>query len=242
MNCDKFRQRIHEFLDGELSPRDFSAFREHLENCEACRQRHDEFLWVKQLPFQRLSPTLHKQLWKGVHASVTETWWDSSVHLWDSCRTFWRDLDRLMVWSRVAAVPVTLAFFVAIIMQFEPLHLQQWTYPMMATVSPASSSTTASTTTQVPVRYRSDQLDDLMNTVWKMPFEDSLSLVAEIGPEGFAQIENVLEYPRSATLLHAVDLTLRGSRFEIATSHSLDSPFMIYSFQKVDVYEDRQGL
>lgn len=242
MNCDLFRQRIHEFLDGELPPRDFSAFREHLENCEACRQRHDEFLWVKQLPFQRLSPTLQKQLWKGVHDSVTKTWRDSSIHLWDCWCTFWRDLDRLMVWSKVAAIPVALTFFVAIVLQFQPLHVRQWTYPMMATVSPALDSTTTPTTTQVLVRYRSDQLDELMNTVWKMSFEDSLSLVAEIGPEGFAQIENVLVYPRSPTLLNAVDLTLRGSRFEIATSHNLESPFMIYSFQKVDVYEDRQGL
>ena len=88
----------------------------------------------------------------------------------------------------------------------------------------------------MPVRYQTGELDDLMNAVWKMPFEDSLSLVAEIGPEGFVQIGSVLEYPRSPMLLDAVDLTLRGSRFEIAASHDLDSPFMIYSFQKVDVY------
>jgi hypothetical protein len=242
MNCEKFRRRIHEFLDGELPPRKFSSFREHLENCEACRERHDDFLLVKQLPFQRLSPTLHKQLWKGVQASVNETWWNSSAHLWDSCRTFWRDLDRLMVWSKVAAVPMTLTFFVAIIVQFQPLHMQQWAAPMMATLSPASSSITTPTTTQVLVRYRSDQFDDLINTLWKMPFEDSLSLVAEIGPDGLAQIENVLEYPRDPTFLNAVDLTLSGSRFEFATSLGLDSPFMIYSFQKVDVYEDQQGL
>jgi hypothetical protein len=243
MNCARFRKRIHEFLDSELPPREFSSFREHLETCKACRQRHDEFLLVKQLPFQRLSPTLHKQLWKGVQASVRDTWWGSSVHLWDSCRTYWRDLDRLMVWARVAAVPVTLAFFAAIILPFQPLHLQQGTYPMMATLSPVSISITTPTTTQVPVRYRGDQLDDLMDTLWKMPFEDSFSLVAEIGPDGLARIGNVLEYPRSPTLLNAVDLTLRGSRFEIATFHNLDSPFMIYSFQKVDVYEEgRQGL
>lgn len=242
MNCNQFLQRIHEFLDGELPPRDFSAFREHVENCQGCRQRHDEFQWVKQLPFQRLSPTLQRQLWKGVHNTRTQTWWDRSVQIWDSWRTLWRDLDRLMVWSRLAAVPLTLAFFAAIILQVEPFHLQQWTGPMMVTLSPASRSTTEATTTQVQVRYRGDELDDLMNTVWKMPFEDSLWLVAEVGPEGYAQIENVLEYPRSPTLLDAVDLTLRGSRFEIATSQHLDSPFLLYSFQKVDVYEDSRGL
>ncbi|MEE2839433.1 MAG: zf-HC2 domain-containing protein [Acidobacteriota bacterium] len=242
MNCNQFLQRIHEFLDGELPPRDFSAFREHVENCQGCRQRHDEFQWVKQLPFQRLSPTLQRQLWKGVHNTRTQTWWNCSVHIQDSWRTLWRDLDRLMVWSRLAAVPLTLAFFAAIILQVEPFHLQQWTNPMVVTLSPASSSTTEATTTLVQVRYRGDELDDLMNTVWKMPFEDSLWLVAEVGPEGYAQIENVLEYPRSPTLLDAVDLTLRGSRFEIATSQHLDSPFLLYSFQKVDVYEDSRGL
>jgi hypothetical protein len=242
MNCNQFLQRIHEFLDGELPPRDFSAFREHVENCHTCRGRHDEFQWVKLLPFQRLSPTLQGLLWKEVHNTRTETWWELSVHIWDRWRTLWRDLDHLMVWSRLAAVPVTLAFFAAIILQVEPFHLQQWTDPMMVTLSPASSSTTGSTTTEVPVRYRGDELDDLMNTVWKMPFEDSLWLVAEVGPEGFAQIENVLEYPRSSTLLNAVDLTLRGSRFEIATSQHLDSHFLLYSFQKVDVYEDSRGL
>ncbi len=237
MNCDRFRQRTHEFLDGELPPRDFSAFREHVESCKACRERHDEFLRLKEaFSFERLSPALEHLLWKGVHDGVTETWWNSSVRLWNSWRTFWRDLDRRLVWSKVAAVPVALAFFVAVILQAEPLHSRQWTYPMMATVSPAPGSSTALSTTQVPVRYQTGELDDLMNAVWKMPFEDSLSLVAEIGPEGFVQIGSVLEYPRSPMLLDAVDLTLRGSRFEIAASHDLDSPFMIYSFQKVDVY------
>ncbi len=242
MNCIRFRQRIHEFLDGELSPRDFSAFREHVDNCPACSQHHDEFQWVKQLPFQRLSPTLQAQLWKGIHNTRTRTWWDLPVQAWDSWRTRWRDLDRLIVGSRLAAIPLTLAFFAAIVLQVEPFHLQQWTEPMMATLSPASSSTTETTTTEVPIRYRDDELDDLMNTVWKMPFEDSLWLVAEVGPEGFTQIENVLEYPRNPSLLDAVDLTLRGSRFEIATSQHLDSPLMLYSFQKVDVYEDSRGL
>ena len=120
MNCNQFLQRIHEFLDGELPPRDFSAFREHVENCHTCRGRHDEFQWVKQLPFQRLSPTLQGLLWKEVHNTRTETWWELSVLIWDRWRTLWRDLDHLMVWSRLAAVPVTLAFFAAIILQVEP--------------------------------------------------------------------------------------------------------------------------
>ncbi|MDA2934354.1 zf-HC2 domain-containing protein [Acidobacteria bacterium AH-259-D05] len=243
MNCHKFRRKIHEFLDGELPPREFSTFRKHLNQCAQCRQEHDEFIWVKgALPFQRLSPSLQRQLWKGVERRVEDALWIQPAHLWDNWRTFWRDLDRRVVWSKLAAVPVTLAFFVLILVQFEPVNLQQWTYPMMATVSAASSSSAEPITTQVPVRFSGVEIDHLMSAVWELPFEDSLSLVAEITPEGYAQIEDVLEYPKSQALLTAINLTLRGSQFEMTPAQSLDAPFVIYSFQKVDVYEDHRGL
>ncbi len=77
-----------------------------------------------------------------------------------------------------------------------------------------------------------------MSAVWKMPFEDSLSLVAAITPEGSAEIGDVLEYPKSQELLRAIALTLRSSQFQTAGAHRLDHPFVIYSFQKVDVYEE----
>lgn len=243
MNCEKFRQKIHEFLDGELPPKDTAACSEHLDQCGQCRREHDEFSWVKEaLPFQRLSRSVGEQLWRRVESRLEGTSWIKAADLWDSCRSFWRDLDRRVLWSKLAAAPVTLAFFVFIVAEFGAVKLQPWAYPMMATLSPASGSTTGPVTTQVPVRYSSAQMDDLMSAVWKIPFEDSLSLVAEITPEGWAQIENVLEYPKSQALLRAVDLTLRGSHFEMLTAKNLDNPFVIYSFQKVDVYEDHRGL
>ena len=65
----------------------------------------------------------------------------------------------------------------------------------------------------------------------------SLSLVAEITPEGFAKIGDILEYPKSQDLLKAVGLTLSGGQFQAASAQNLDQSFVIYSFQKVDVYE-----
>ena len=79
-----------------------------------------------------------------------------------------------------------------------------------------------------------------MDTAWKIPYEDSLSLVAEITPEGYAQIDDILEYPKNQELLEAVDLTLRCTQFE--TRHHLSRPFVIYSFQKIDVYGDQKGM
>ncbi len=81
-----------------------------------------------------------------------------------------------------------------------------------------------------------------MSAVWKIPFEDSLSLVATITPEGSAKIGDVLEYPKSPDLLEAVELTLSGGQFQTVSAPNLDDSFVIYSFQKVDVYEHRRGL
>ncbi len=81
-----------------------------------------------------------------------------------------------------------------------------------------------------------------MNAVFKLPFEDSLYLVAEITPEGSAEIGDVLEYPKSSDLLEAVELTLSGGQFQTVSAQNLEHSFVIYSFQKVDVYENRRGL
>ena len=81
-----------------------------------------------------------------------------------------------------------------------------------------------------------------MTAVWKIPFEDSLSLVAKITPDGSAEIGDVLEYPKSPDLLEAVELTLSGGQFQTVNAQNLDDTFVIYSFQKVDVYENPWGL
>jgi len=239
MTCQKLRQRIHEFLDGELPPKDFAVLNEHIKQCAGCQRFHDEFSWVKEaLSFERLPQSVQEALWKRVKTQVEDNFETRIGGLWDNFRTFWRDLDRRLLWSKLTAAPITLAFFVAILTQFGPVNLQEWTYPMMATLSPTSSPISGPLITQVSVRYGGKEIDALMSAVWKMPFEDSLSLVATITPEGSAEIGDVLEYPKSQDLLRAIDLTLRGSQFQTAGTHNLDHPFVIYFFQKVDVYED----
>jgi hypothetical protein len=66
--------------------------------------------------------------------------------------------------------------------------------------------------------------------------------VAKITPDGSAEIGDVLEYPKSPDLLEAVELTLRGGQFQTVRAQNLDDTFVIYSFQKVDVYENPWGL
>jgi len=237
MTCQELRQQIHEFLDGELPPKDFAAFNEHVKQCAGCRRYQDEFHCLKDaLSFQRLSPSAQEELWKRVQLQVERTWKTWILGFGDYLRTFWRDLDRGVLWSKLTAAPITVAFFAAILTQFGQVNFQE--YPMMAT----SSSLSGPVIAQVSVHYTGTEIEDLMTAVWKIPFEDSLSLVANITPEGSARIGDVLEYPKSPDLLEAVELTLSGGKFQAASAQNLANSFVIYSFQKIDVYENRRGL
>jgi len=241
MTCQELRQQIHEFLDGELPPRDFAAFNEHIKQCAGCQRYQDEFSWLKDaLSFQRLSQSAQEELWKRVRLRVERDWKTRILEFGEELRTFWRDLDRGVLWSKLTAVPVTLAFFAMILTQFGQVNLQE--YPMMATLSPTSSPLSRPVITHVSVHYRGTEIEDLMTAVWKIPFEDSLSLVAKITPEGSAEIGDILEYPKSPDLLEAVELTLSGGQFQMVSAQNLGDSFVIYSFQKVDVYENRRGL
>jgi hypothetical protein len=236
MTCQELRQQIHEFLDGELPPKDFAALNEHVKQCAGCQRYQDEFRWLKDaLAFQRLSPSAQEELWKRVRLQVKRNWKTRILELGDSLRTFWRDLDRGVFWSKLTAAPVTLAFFAAILTQFGQVNFQE--YPMMATFPPTSSSLSGPVIAQVSVHYTGTEIEDFMTAVWKIPFEDSLSLVASITPEGSARIGDVLEYPKSPDLLEAVGLTLSGGQFQAVSAQNLNNSFVIYSFQKVDVYE-----
>jgi hypothetical protein len=92
----------------------------------------------------------------------------------------------------------------------------------------------------VQARQQKEDLNGLVDAAWRLPYEDSLSLVAEIGPAGFAEIDSILEYPKSSELLNAVNLSLRRSHFE--RTGGMGNSLLIFSFQKIDVYDRVLGL
>ena len=241
MTCQELRQQIHDFLDGELPPREFAAFNEHVKQCAGCQRYQNEFSWLKNaLSVERLSQSAQEMLWKRVRLRVERNWKTRILELGDLLRTCWRDLDRGVLWSKLTAAPVTLVVFAMILTQFGQDRLHE--YPMLATLAPTSSPLSRPAITQVSVQYQGTEFEDLMTAVWKIPFEDSLSLVAKLTPEGSAKIGDILEYPKSPDLLEAVELTLSGGQFQTVRAQKLDDTFVIYSFQKVDVYENPWGL
>ncbi|MFQ5739504.1 MAG: anti-sigma factor family protein [Acidobacteriota bacterium] len=237
MNCRDFRCKVDDLLDRELSPRETLVLEEHVRSCRDCARIHHELETVKSiLATPVYIPEISQQrLWRRLRVSLNQGWRVRLFEVWKSLLASCRQLDGTVLWSKLSAIPLTVGGFVLLMSQFTQLPMREWTYPVFLTSQPSSSGV-LSRPLMVQVRQTDNQISELMDTAWRIPYEDSLSLVAEIQPGGYAEIGDILEYPKSPKLLDAVGLSLRNSRFEVA---GLPSSFVIYSFQKVDVYEAR---
>jgi hypothetical protein len=241
MTCHEVRERTHEYLDGLMPANHAAVLEEHLKDCADCRENLEDLAWMKQLLSVKeyLPSPAREHILREVHARAA-SWRTVLSVFWDDCCAYWRDIDRGILWSKVSAIPVTLGFFIMILMQFPITPFQNWTYPVISEKRLPSSVFTESLMSEAQGRHSYAEIDELTNAAWKLPYEDSFSLVAEITPEGHAEIDYVLEYPKSPDLLAAVDANLRTSNFQL--SANIVKPMLIYSFQKIDVYSDQPGL
>lgn len=242
MTCQETRNKIHDYLDGELPSNEAAILEKHLEGCDSCRENWEDLHWVKQELGIRehLPPQAQEHLWNEVHEKAAYRWPHWLCEQWDAFCTYWRDMEPLTLWSKLSAIPVTLSFFIMILMQFPLVPFQQWSYPAFEMRRMPSSVFLEPMLTEVQARHTYADIDEIMNAAWKIPYEDSLSVVAQITPAGHAEIEHVLEYPKSQDLLAAVDDSLRSSQFQSA--QNIREPLVIYSFQKIDVYSDHPDL
>jgi hypothetical protein len=237
MKCQEVSKKIHDFLDRELPSAEADRFERHLQECLACRTLHDELNWTKTLISERLRLTeiSQDQLWRHIQTAAKRNFRTVLWEVWDNFRTFWRDLDRRIIWSKLSAVPVTVCFFVIILMQFPQSLLREFSYPAFAFTTVGTTSEPV--LTKVYARH-GPALSGLATAAWRIPYEDSFSLIAQITPEGYAQIEDVLQYPKSPELLIAADSALKDSEFQTARNF-LNTPLVVFSFQKIDVYETK---
>lgn len=236
MRCESFRKQIHEFMDGELPPRELSGMEEHRLRCSVCRQEINEMTLIRDV--LRSRATLPEAAATAINGRILRETTRRSrvVEALDWLRTYWRDLDRRLVWSKVSAVPVTLCFFAVLLVHFSPARLEGLETLVFA--SQQSEVMGVPFVRIVRMRQNTEDLQVLMEVSWRLPFEDSAAVVAEIRPDGYARIDSVLEYPRSYAFFNAVNGTLRRSRFDRA--REMENAVVIFSFQKIDVYEEPQ--
>lgn len=238
MSCDSVRASLNEFLDQELGPKESNSIGNHLANCIGCQQRYEELRLIGNLVSERArlpeasQNKIRQQIRKRERRSKKGLFWSA----WDGSYTYCRDLDRAVVWSKLGAVPIALVFFLAIGAQFAPVDTD-FNFLVLTIEDLARVNQTKPVMHTVQVRRSKEEMQPLLDVVWKMPYEDSMALVAEISPEGTAEIEDILEYPRSQDLFDAVDQMIHGSEFKTA---GIDRPHVIISFQKIDVYDHHQ--
>jgi hypothetical protein len=240
MSCQDYREQIHGFVDRELAACERTAVANHLRFCPDCQAVVEELHLLKQalsepVPFSEES---QQRAWQSLVGQTRRSWRTGLRDWMDLSRARWRDLDLRPVWAKLAAAPVTFVLFSSLLVLFPGIQIQEWTYSAFMVAPPISQEMPSLPVTIHAVQSRRE-INELIETIWRIPYEDSLSFVAEIQPEGHAEIGNVLEYPRNPDLLEAFDMNLRNTQFERVVNDP--TSFLIYSFQKVDVYEG-QGL
>jgi hypothetical protein len=236
MSCQAYIEQIHCYVDQELSSNDNALVERHLETCPNCREVYQELLLLRQAlssPVQ-FPEIAQKRMWRNLVSRKNRTWHSFIDETLDQVRTQIRDFDRRLVWSKLAAVPLSFCFFATLLFLFPKIPAQQWTYSAFM-ITPQVPQQTRTLPVMIHAVQSNSETNHLMEKIWRIPYEDSLSFVAEIHADGYAEIGDVLEYPRSPALLEAFDTNLRNAQFDMAEKE--ESPFVIYSFQKVDVYE-----
>jgi len=70
MNCEEYRELFSDVIDGELSKEQTEDFRNHLRNCEACREELEKFRKAQTL--LKLLPKKEAPLglWEAIEAEV----------------------------------------------------------------------------------------------------------------------------------------------------------------------------
>ena len=236
MSCQQAKESLHEYMDGELRGQETLSVRAHLEVCENCRRHLDELLLIQgamAIPVALPGPS--QQLsFRRLDARSRRGWLAPLAELLDYSWTYWRDLDKNVVRAKLLAVPLSLMFFFTIADQFPERAMQAWTYSVFHR---SHAGQQAERPVMVQVLQPSRAINDLVDAAWRIPYEDSLSVLAEIDSFGGASIGDILEYPKNSELLEKVGRTLEQARFDFG--QGVPESFIIYSFQKVDVYEGR---
>lgn len=237
MRCSDARSRVHEFLDRELSTAQRADIEEHLAECGNCGHFYAQLNFVQDaLAFQTPLPRPSRQpLWLKLQhrrKPFLQRCLDSG---WNLILSQWLHLDRSVFWSRVAAVPVSLTFFILLLGQVHQVESLRWSYPVLSQ-SGSANMYEAPVVHILDGRQEARHVRQFIDTVRGIPFEDSVSVVADIDSGGHVEIDDVLQYPRSPKLLEAIDRQLRSTSFQPEKG----SRKLIFTFHTIEVYDQAQ--
>ncbi|HSR68195.1 MAG TPA: zf-HC2 domain-containing protein [Acidobacteriota bacterium] len=208
MKCRETREFVHEFVDGELSGFEENRIEQHLQSCSRCRRYVDEMRFVQEAlsvraPLPRASSHL---LWNNVRQRTAFTWQQRIGLALERLTDRFRDMESRVLWARLGAVPLSLAFFALLIAQMG--QFSSSLFPMLRGNAPGHTEVVFT-----PGRLPQDRAALFVKTVEKLDGEDHAAVVAHVRQDGRVEIEGVAEYPENLRLLDALEESVRATRF-----------------------------
>ncbi|HSR49810.1 MAG TPA: zf-HC2 domain-containing protein [Acidobacteriota bacterium] len=213
MNCLELQKLSHEYLDGELSGSQESQVEDHLESCGPCRGEIQELRFLQNaLAVRAPLPQASSQLlWRNFRRRAFLTWGErlhSALERFNDC---FRDLESRVLWARLGAVPLGLAFMALFITQ-----MGEFSNSIIPTLRAVGSGPTQ-------VVFDTGRVNDehqaiFVDIVRHIPGEDHAAVVASVDESGRVKIEEVVDYPQSQLLLDALEDNLRSTRFASSTA------------------------
>ncbi len=231
-------------MNKSLSPKLTFEMQQHIKVCPHCEHVYLEYSSVQELLSERhkLPASASQRTYRRVLVSSRWNIFKTISLALDWLRVYWRDLDSRFIWSKIYAVPMTVLLFALTLLNLQFGMTQAPVGPAMNFLGMNGEEDILDHTSPPPsfrnvsVRQSRSEISRLVRTVRKTPYEDSLCVVAEITPEGNAEIDQVIEYPKNEGLLDAVHETLQQSQFE--QSNEMDETLLLVSFHKIDVWEN----
>ena len=244
MKCSVFIKNIHDFMNKSLSPRMIHEMERHLEECVHCQKTYLEYSSVRELLSERhrLPVSASQRTYRRVRVTSRLNIFKEIAQGLDWLRVYWRDLDSRFIWSKIYAAPLTALLFALTLLNLQFGMTEAPVAPAMnflgvnGEVDILDHTAPPPSFRNVSVQQSRPEINNLVRMARKTPFEDFLYVIAEITPEGNAEIDQVIEYPKNEGLLDAVDETLQQSRFE--QCKEMDETLLLVSFHKIDVWEN----
>ena len=232
MNCVVVKDLENEFLDNSLPPEQRDAVEQHLQICWSCRRELEYLLgFRKSLRDCRETPP-----------QALETLVMGAVHRQLQRRPFWQqvrhnlslwlvDWDRRLIFSKLAAVPVTLCFFVWLLGEFSYAPQTAW-YPVYDLDENAMLS--GDRTDVIRMSYK-PMVEFAENSSLVAP-DDSFVVLTRVNENGLTTLEKVISAPDHELLLHLFANRMEGVRYHpLLKSGNRAYSYVIVPYQKISV-------
>ena len=232
MSCNRIRDLESGFLDGLLSPQERRLVEEHQEICAACRARLALFASFRSSLRDNPAPAPHALetlVMRRVHRNLQRR------PLWTELREgfrCWReDWNSSLLFSRMAAVPLTLLCFVSILWQFSAVP-GTLGYPVYSLDADGTASEDGSHELQLsyaPMVRFAQQSAPLVP-------DDSFVVLTRVDKNGVTTLEQVIDAPQNRLLLRLFTNKMETIRRRpLRRNGSRSDSYLIVPYQKISV-------